>query len=253
MDPMTLMAAGQAAGKIAKTGVGLATSAVQKSKANKLKREAEGLMPDMVDPNMASYLAELAEKKRSIETGAEFASSMRNIDQTTAGTQEALTRASGGDVGGTMQALLQSQQVASRAKNDALSMGQRNQLAYTGMYGDVLKRIEQRKLELQMQRAQQRTAEWAAMQKGATQNFMGAMGTAPEGAAGVKGLMDVLKSLNPTQQPTAPGESGTDLGSAPYSSDGVNMDASGKPSIDKPTAETPDINSILGNLGGGLN
>lgn len=158
---------GQAIG----AGISLATSLVQGIQAAKLKRKADSAMPEMVDPNQAAFLSELNQKRKSIETGADFAGAMDQIDATTAGTNEAITRNTGGDVGGTIQALLQSAGSANNAKNNVIAQGQQQQMAYNNMYGGLLNQIAARRMQLQMYNSQQARGEWAKKQQAANQNF----------------------------------------------------------------------------------
>jgi hypothetical protein len=156
------------AGAALSTGTGL----LQQLQANRLKNQADAAMPELVDPNQSSFLAELMQKRKSIDTGADFAASMNAIDASNAGTNDTLLRATGGDVGGTIQALLQSERASADAKNQALAQGQQQQLQYTGLAKSLLDDVAQRRMELQLQNAQQNRAEWAQMKQNANQNFM---------------------------------------------------------------------------------
>lgn len=158
----------------------------QQIQANKLKKRAESAFPDLVDPSQAAFLSELGQKRKSLDTGSAFATGMQNIDATQAGTNNAIVQSSGGDVGGTMQALLQAQRVAGDSKNAVIAQGQNQQLAYTQAYQGMLDQIAARKLQLQMQRSQQAQAEWAAKQKVASQNLMAAVATMTAGGGAPK-------------------------------------------------------------------
>lgn len=150
--------------------MGLAMGAIQSIKAKKLKDKADAAMPELVDPGQAAFLSELNQKRRSIDTGADFAAGMQAIDTTNAGTNDALVRSAGGDASGTIQALLQSERVAGDSKNNVLAQGQQRQAQYTSMYGNLLNDISQRSLELQLMKSQQARAEWAKMQSNASKN-----------------------------------------------------------------------------------
>lgn len=231
---------------IGKTALGLGTAAVQGIKANKLKKDAESAYPDLIDPQMSSYLSELAQKKRSIETGADFASSMKNIDQSIAGTQENLTNVTGGDTGGTIQAMLQAQMTGQNAKNQALAAGQQNQMAYENLYGNTLRRIADQKLQLQMQRSQQKLGEWARMKQSANQNMMAGIGSLAGliGAGGAGSPAQSMAGGSPqgTSSTEAVGQS-----SAPFSMEGMDVSNSGMPSPAAASGGGPDL-SALANL-----
>lgn len=181
----TGMSLGGPTGAAIGAGLGIATSAIQGIQAARLKKKAEAAMPELVDPNQAAFLSELNQKRRSIETGADFAGAMDNIDATTAGTQEAITRNTGGDVGGTIQALLQAQQTGNMAKNAAIGQGQQQQMQANSMYGNLLNQIAARRFSLQQQQSQQALAEWGQKKQTSNQNAMAGV----TGAAGILGQM----------------------------------------------------------------
>lgn len=158
------------------SALSIGTGLLQTLQANNLKKQANSAMPDLIDPNQSSYLAELAQKRKSIDTGADFAADMNYIDSQNAATNEAITKNTGGDVGGTIQALLQSQRVSSDAKNNVLSRGHQQQFGYNQMFGDMLNKISAKQLQLQLYRSQQARAEWAKKKQQANQNMMAGIG-----------------------------------------------------------------------------
>ena len=138
--------------------MGLGSGIFQSIQAHKLKNKAESSMPGLIDPRQASFLSELNQKRKSIDTGAAFQTGMNAIDTTNAATNEALTRNSGGNAAGTIQALLQSERTAGDAKNNVLATGQNQQLAYNSMYNQLNNQIAGRALQLQMIRSNQNRA-----------------------------------------------------------------------------------------------
>lgn len=192
-----IVAIGQKGTDLAKrttqAGVSGITALVQGIKAKKLKDKADAAMPELVDPGQAAFLSELQAKRRSIDTGADFAAGMQAIDSTNAGTNDALVRSAGGDAGGTIQALLQSERVAGDSKNNVLAQGQQQQMQYNSMYGNLLNDMSQRRLELQLMQSQQARAEWAKMQSNAAKNFQGFLGGGP--MMGKKGDMSQAAPL----------------------------------------------------------
>lgn len=160
--------------------IGLGSGLIQSIQAQSLKKKADAATPGLVDPRQASFLAELNQKRKSIDTGADFAAGMQAINTTNAGTNNALVAAAGGDAGGTIQALLQSERASNDSKNNVLAQGQGQQMQYNSMFNDLNNKIAARSLQLQMQRSQQARAEWAAKQQSASQNLM----------AGVAGLAE---------------------------------------------------------------
>jgi len=156
-------------------GMGIATGLLQQFQANKLKKQADSAFPSLVDPAQAGFLAELDQKRRSIETGAAFQSGMDAIDETNAGTNAAIVKTTGGDVGSTIQSLLQAQRGAAGAKNQVLAQGQSKQFQYDSLYKNMMDQISARQLQLQMAKSGQARAEWASKQQGASQNLQAGM------------------------------------------------------------------------------
>lgn len=158
------------------TGLSLATGLLQGIQANKLKRQADAVFPELVDPNQASYLAELNQKRKSIDTGADAAEAFQEANQNQASANDAIVKASGGDSGSAIQGLLQAQGVAGATKNKALADGQNQQFAYTGAYGNQLNMIAAKKLQLQLLKQNQLMARFAAKQQAAGQNTQAGLG-----------------------------------------------------------------------------
>lgn len=167
---------GGLAGKAVGAVTGLATSAVQGLQALKLKKKADAAMPELVDPRQASYLAELNQKRRSIETGADFASATNQAESGQAAANDAITHASGGDTGSTIQGLLQAQRNAGDIKNQAIAQGQSQQQFYDNAFGGLQREMSARALQLQLLNSQQLRAQWDQKSKAAGANFQGAIG-----------------------------------------------------------------------------
>lgn len=197
---------------VIKGGVGLATGALQALQAMKLKKKADAAFPELVDPNQASYLADLNQKRKSIETGADFAEGMRAADSTNAATNDAITRNTGGDTGNTIQALLQSQRVAGDTKNQVLAQGQSQQFDYDTAYGQKLDQIAARRLQLQLARSSQARAEWdrksklgsANMQAGLASLIGGNKNQTPSATQSLgSGTLPVMDMSSMTGQPAS--------------------------------------------------
>lgn len=162
---------------------------MQSMQGGSLKRKADAYMPPLVDANQAAFLSELNQKRKSIETGADFSAGMNALNASNAGTNDAIIRNSGGDVGGTIQALLQSERATGDAKNNLLAQGANEQMGYNSMYGEFLNKVAARKMQLQLYKSQQARAEWAAKQKDANANMMaGAASLTPGGGTNTAGM-----------------------------------------------------------------
>jgi hypothetical protein len=212
--------------KLAGSALSLGTGLLQNIQAGKLKKRADAAMPELVDPRQAAFLAELNQKRKAIDTGADFGAGMNAINTTNAATNNAIVRSTGGDVGGTIQGLLQSQQVANSGANNVLAQGQAQQMQYNSMFNDLNNKIAARQLQLEMYNSQQLRAEWAQKKQMANQNTM----------AGFSGLMSGMSS----------GKSGG--GAMP----GGNTSVPLTPNLTPPTLSTetnPDSLELMGNGG----
>jgi len=155
---------------ITKGPLQLGQSIVQMFKANNSKNAADSAAPPLVDPNQASFLSELNQKRASLDSGTAYAAGLNNINATNAGTNQGLVQAGAGNTGGTIQALLQSQRVSQDSANQLNAQGQQEQNFNNTMYGELLNKVAARKWQLQNQASQQKRAEWATSQQSANQN-----------------------------------------------------------------------------------
>lgn len=162
--------------------LGIGQAAVQQLQANKLQKKADSAFPELVDPNQASFLSELEQKRNAMETGAQFASGMATAESTGAGTMQAITEAGGGDAAQTIQGLLQAQKGVNAAKNQVLAQGEQMQGQADNLYSGMLNKIAARKMQLQLLKSQQYMAERAKKAGAAGQNF----------TTGVAGLLSSL-------------------------------------------------------------
>jgi uncharacterized protein YgfB (UPF0149 family) len=156
----------QAGGSAMGMGIGQMLSGLQS------KKQAQGLYPSYEDPRQLALLSEINQKRKSLETGADFAEAVDLANQAQAATQAGIIKSTGGDVGGTIQGLLQSERNTQGARNQAYATGAAEQRANTQLYNALLDQISARKLQLQMQRSQQKMAEWAQSMKEGRQNFL---------------------------------------------------------------------------------
>lgn len=138
---------------------------IQMLQGQEKKNQANSYMPEYSDPTQLALLSEIAQKRKAMETGAEFASGMNSIGASMAGTNNAIVQSGAGDVSGTIAGLLKSQRVGNDAKNQVLANGQQNEGMYNNMYMNMLDKIAARKMQLQLYKSQQAQAEWAQKSK----------------------------------------------------------------------------------------
>lgn len=159
-------------GNRAGQAVGAATGAVQLIGAAQAKKKAMAATPEGVDATQGAFLAELQQKRNAINTGAQYSSSIDAINDKMAQTQDVIAGNSGGDAGGTISALLKSQQVANQGVGQVMAQGQQAEGMYTGLYGDLLNKVAQRKMELGLLSRGQNMAEWAQKKQAGAANFL---------------------------------------------------------------------------------
>lgn len=236
-------------GKVGKNIGTAAKSIIGQASAKKLRKEAESLFPQYEDPRQLSRLAQLQQMQRSLETGtgAMTQAAKGAAEQGMAGTQAGIVRSTGGDVGSTIQGLLQSQRVGGENVNAAFAKGQEAAMQMNPLINALNNQIASRKMELQLAQSQQKRAEWAKMQQQVNQNLNADLAraevnadknmqetSAPEGIAG---------NMSSITQPGSSMESNNFLGTNRYS----NMDRPPTPAFEEMGGENQG-----GNIGSGL-
>ncbi len=237
-------------GNRAGSAVGMGMGVGQLIQGNNAKKRANEMTPENVDPSQGAFLAELQQKKNALNTGAEYTSSLDAIGDRMAQTQDVLAGNSGGDAGGTISALLKSQQVANQGEGNVLAQGQQSENVYTGLYGDLLNKISQRKMELGLLKRGQNEAEWAQKSQDGMSNL----------AAGAQSMMDFKGGDKPAQAPA--NGSGTDIAGGTQTAGATNnvrqgvegFKAGSAPSVDKSKLNMGSSNplgSIMGKSSAG--
>lgn len=221
-------------GAASASGIGAVTGLVQTIQALNAKKKAAGSAPEKIDPTQAAFLAELAQKRKSIDTGAEFATGMQTVDDTMSATNDAIVRNAGGDAAGSMQALLQSAALAGRQKNQILAQGAQRQDQATGLYASTLDKIAQRKMDLQLEDHRQALAEYIAGKQNAMANFQGSIEQGSEAIRKYYG-----------------GQGDTDFSSV-NNMGSANSTISNEGAVDSPVNTGKVDTSVLGNLNEGV-
>jgi hypothetical protein len=108
-------------------------------------------------------------------------------------------QAGGGDVAGTMQALLGSQANVGRSMNQVLARGDEQQKFYNTFTSDLTNKIAQRRMEIALSKSLQKRAEWA---QGAQDSYANISNAAARGMS-TSDWADILKR-NPAKSPITP-------------------------------------------------
>jgi hypothetical protein len=217
--------------KLAGSALSLGTGLIQNIQAGKLKKKADAAMPELVDPRQAAFLSELNQKRKAIDTGADFATGMNAINTTNAATNNAIVRSTGGDVGGTIQGLLQSQQVANAGSNNVLAQGQAQQMQYNSMFNDLNNKIAARQLQLEMYNSQQLRGEWAQKKQMANQNMMAGASSLISGMGGKSQKSGIGSSMDSGPEKLTPNLTPPAL-SSPSNTDGLELMGNGGKIVD---------------------
>lgn len=132
----------------------------------KMKQAGEMVAPE-TDPARVLAMEDALRKERQLSSGTDTTTqtALQEVQQTTAATQRGLSEITGGNVGGTVSAMLSAQRMGDQAKNrvfaDASSKGMQ-----MGRLADAINQeISQRKMEIQNFKSSQRRAEGAQLQK----------------------------------------------------------------------------------------
>lgn len=138
------------------------------------KAKADRMSPPVVDPEQAALLEETRRRQRQIDSGTDVLTqaNLQEAEQNTAATQGALGRVTGGNVGGTVSALLGAQKLGGQVMNQAYGGAASRSTAMGQLAAEMSKEIAQRKMELQLAAQGQKRAEAANMQKTGFGNFM---------------------------------------------------------------------------------
>jgi len=151
------------------------------------KKKAEKLMPGMEDPEQRAELEDVKQRMASATSGTDAmtAANLRNVAQGTAQTQNTIARNTGGDVGGTVSAMLQSQRTGDSSANQVYGQARQQLPYFMTMKNSILNNIAQRKLELGLLKHNQVQAQAEANKKSGFGNLMqGVMSSVGAGGKG---------------------------------------------------------------------
>ena len=173
-------------------------------------KEADKMAPGETDPNQLAALEDAKRKTRQSESGTDTTTqeAIKSIDQSTTATQKQLAGVTGGNVTGTVSAMLQALKAGGNVKNQAFAGAGQRGLQMGSVANEIRKNIGQRKLDIQQFRSVQRRAEGADMLKTGMGNLQaGIFGSAPTegGGSGTSegGLSQLLQQYSPAASSSA--------------------------------------------------
>lgn len=154
-------------------GASLLTGGIQAIAGAIQRKQAEKKMPGMEDPEQRAELERIKQDMTSMQSGtdATTAANLREINQGTAQTQQAIARNTGGNVGGTISGILQAQRTGAGQANQVYGQARQNANYFQSLRDQMQNRISQRKLELGMYKNQQDMARSATNEQAGFQNM----------------------------------------------------------------------------------
>lgn len=169
-DPTSMLAkaAMEKGASIGQMGMG-ATQMIQGAQQGK---KANQMPLPMVDPNQQALLSEMNQRRKALMTGAGVQAGLNQVNQGIAGTQNVIARNTGGDAGGTIAGLLQSQRVGGQNLNQVLAGANQQQQYFTNLASDLNNRIAERRFAIQQWQKAQALAQAAELKKTGSTNFM---------------------------------------------------------------------------------
>lgn len=165
----------------------------------------------VVDPTERARLSRLEQISRSLSSGSDALTqqNIRNQQNVGRAAQNAIVKNTGGDVGGTLDALLRSQKATQGGVNNAVAQAAQRLPYFDSAAGQLASRIAQRRLELDLLNRSQKTAESAQARtdnnintqallatEGGTQTIKeGIEETSPLVRQGVNSISEMLKTF----------------------------------------------------------
>lgn len=199
---------GGAVGAGAGALIGLLKGAGQGAGAKRDQRAADNLQPSLYDPQQQAFLAEINQKRKSINSGSAYAADMGDINQSQAGTNQAIVQTAGGDSAGTIQGLLAAQQGAGRLKNQVLGQAGQEGQFYNTFGNNLLANISGRAMQLQLAQQTQKRAQWAQKSQDSFANITNGVARMGDGGGSEMNWLDMF------QRHESPNLGGADMGNA---------------------------------------
>lgn len=209
MDPLTMMAVAKAGGAV--------FGAVQAARGKAKMKEADKMAPGLSDLTARNVALEEAKRKtRQLESGTDTTTqeALKSANQSTLATQKQLSGVTGGNVGGTVSAMLQAQKMGGNIKNQAFAKAGERGLVQSNLANTIGKEINQKVLDLKQFKSVQRRAEGADALKTGMGNLQAGLfssiktdkdGNAIPGSGGV--LSTLLEAYNANKKAGEPAQS----------------------------------------------
>jgi hypothetical protein len=199
----------------------------------KQKKSNDAQKIPLADPRELARLSEITQTRKSINAGTDAMTQLGIQQQQNAGrsAQAGISRATGGDVGGTIDALLKSQRATQSGQNNVIAQAGARLPYFEQAQTGLLDRITQRKLELGLLNRSQRVAEAAQAQtdnninKNALLATQGGTQTIAEGAGQVASQMGQNPLMSIISQMIQKGQANKNLANSPEGSGYVSSDA----------------------------
>ena len=138
------------------------------------KKRAEKARPDLVDPDTQARLEQAKRKLKSMEAGTDTATmnALRENQRLTEATKSDIAKNTGGNVAGTVDAMLKAQRTSGRNINSAVADSARRSSGFRSVVDRLADRVADRKREIQQDISSQLYAEAAESIQTGQQNFL---------------------------------------------------------------------------------
>jgi len=166
-------------------GIGLGVGQLISGKIK--ERKAEKLFPSLEDPAEQAFINELHSKQKAFETGTAVKTATDELAKSVKTTQRGIVKLSGGNVGLAIKGLSATQKGAGSAINELYLRSLENSRFYTEMRGRVMSNMVQRRLDLQMNKFDQKMADARSLQKSGMSNTLAGIGFGINVAGGGEG------------------------------------------------------------------
>jgi len=198
-----------------------------------------GQLP-LSDPEQLALLAEIHRRRQQAASGVLEPGAQQAAQQLLGATQSNLAKVSGGDVGGTVSALLQAQKLGGRNINQLLGQQQNQEKFFLSAESDLQNRVAQRKLDIQYLEQLRRQAQQAENATSGNENAANLAATAGPDLGAM--LKNFVTSNGGSNIGSVGGTSGPS-GALPTTTPGLTVGGQG--------ALFPNLGSAPGVLGGG--
>jgi hypothetical protein len=177
-----------------KAGCGIGSGVCGEIEGGKAWKEANAMKIPEYNPGQVEFLNEIINKRKRLEAGTMYMPQQEQIRQMGAYGMRTASNVSGGDIGGTINALKLINRGTGANLNKLYSGMQEQSMGLMGMEQNQVKQIADRELGLAMYDKQQAMADAAQQKKMAWENLSAGIAKGIVGSEGFEGLLSKVLS-----------------------------------------------------------